>query len=394
METDQETRSSDWETPDLVRGTRVVIQSMPAPLSGRFGVIEDYDAAMHAYVVHVDGGNPRQIYRENLRIAPFDEITGEQLGFPAPVLKKVRRTNTRTKRDDAPADAPTERNYISAGDQLLLAVESDQFTLVELQGIRRLTRTEPHAFALSLAIDDSEVPRWVQKAQRKGKPQLGFKAGEAVYAQYSDGRFHPAKIKADLRDKFLVEWLGLEDGKERPIKKSLVCKRTSFSQLKNKPSFLGALAVAAGEQSKPGKRGRKRKNVEEDEEEENQEKRSDAPSVDEEDEEEEDGLGDYASSSSSGVDIECNRSVWKSQILPVLRLLRSSGITGFVDQSRKETFLLTGTATEDSFYDWLTDGAKKADKQPEVAGHEGFMWAAEVSSHAKNKSKMYEVKEI
>ena len=417
-------RITDWETPDLVRGTRVFIQSMPAPLSGRLGVIEDYDSTMHAYVVHVEGGNPRQIYRENLRIAPFDEVTGEQVGFPPAPVKKTRRTNTRTKREDAGTNDnadnanTAERSLIQAGDQLLLCIESDQFTLTELQGMRRLTKHEPHVFALSLGIDDAEVPRWIRKAQGRGnttrKSSAAFKSGESVYAQFTDGKFYPAKIKTDLRDKFLVEWVGgVEDDQQRPVKKSLVCKRTVFNQLKTKPSFLGALAVASGAEKSTTKRtGRPPKNAtSEDEEAESADERSDLVSVD--DEEEEGGLGDYASSSSSaeldwggvgGMGLGISRSIWKSQILPVVRLLRTAGIKGFVDVQRKETFLFPGMKgesaesenvkdLEESFLDWLSEAVRMS-KSIESRGIdetiseskeiEGFRWAAEIPFHEKD----------
>ncbi len=65
--------SNEWEAPDLVSGTRVIIQSMGAPFTGRLGVVESYDKSTYAYLVHVDGGNPRHLYIENMRIAELNE---------------------------------------------------------------------------------------------------------------------------------------------------------------------------------------------------------------------------------------------------------------------------------------------------------------------------------
>ena len=407
---------SEWDQPDLVKGTRVFIQSMPPPLSGRLGVIEDYDNTMHAYVVHVEGGNPRQIYRENLRIAPFDESTGEQIGFPVIVPKKTRRgphPRVKVQGTNEPDIVPEQdRNYISAGDQLLLCIENDQFTLTEVQGIRRLTKSEPHAFALSLGIDDIDVPRWVRKAQGRGnvsKRSANFRPGETVYAQWIDGRFYPGKIKQDLRDKFLIEWLGTgisgDESMPRPVKKSLVCKRSSFAHLKSKPSFLGALAVASGAETPraAGKRGRPRKEIVT-EEEENEDARSDVPSVDDQEDEEEEEFQEYASSSSSAADLEIanggiSRSVWKAQVLPVLRLLRSVGISGFVDSQRKQAFAFplksepsTTQNLEASFLDWVNDSAEQR-AAPEVAAVSGF-WACAIPINTDASMKKRRLEEL
>lgn len=238
-----------WDEPDLVPGTRIVVQSLPPPLNGRCGKVVDYDRASRAYVVHVDGGNPRTIYRENLRIME-DQST--------PVLPPKRqpgRPQSRARNVDVPSSNVS--SSVRPGDQILLCVEQFQFTLMEVTGIRRVCKSEPHSYAIAAVLDDSDVPAWMRKpppisaarppqSHKGGVRVPGFRIGDPVYAVWDqDGRWYPGRIREDYGvEKFEIEWVDKEAAPSL-VKKSLVCKRTTFDDLRNKPSYLGALNLAS-----------------------------------------------------------------------------------------------------------------------------------------------------
>lgn len=246
------------DEPDLVRGTRIAVQCLPPPLNGRCGKIVDYDRASQAYVVHVDGGNPRTLYRENLRILEDQSV---------PVIPVKRATG----RPQAPRAAPMRQSsgemgavhgthygggQIKPGDQILLCVEQFQFTLMEVTGIRKVCKSEPCSYAIAAILDDSDIPAWMKRpppvaarppSSRTGTgPKVpGFRIGDPIYAVWDqDGRWYPGKIRDDLGDKFEIEWADKE-AELSVVKKSLVCRRTPFDDLRNRPSYLGALNLAS-----------------------------------------------------------------------------------------------------------------------------------------------------
>jgi hypothetical protein len=246
------------DEPDLVRGTRIAVQCLPPPLNGRCGKIVDYDRASQAYVVHVDGGNPRTLYRENLRILEDQSV---------PIIPVKRATG----RPQAPRAAPLRQasgelgavhgthyggGQIKPGDQILLCVEQFQFTLMEVTGIRKVCKSEPCSYAIAAILDDSDIPGWMKRpppvgarppSSRAGTgPKVpGFRIGDPIYAVWDqDGRWYPGKIRDDLGDKFEIEWADKE-AELSVVKKSLVCRRTPFDDLRNRPSYLGALNLAS-----------------------------------------------------------------------------------------------------------------------------------------------------
>ena len=239
------------DEPDLVPGTRITVQSLPAPLNGRCGKVVDYDRASQAYIVHVDGGNPRTIYRENLRIM-------EDQSVPVVALKQrlapARISAPRAPRGD---QAPVVNgSQIKPGDQILLCIEQHQFTLLEVTGIRRVCKSEPHSFAIAASLDDSDVPAWMRKAPPQAvKPRPGgaraaivggFRIGDPVYAVWDqDGRWYPGRIREDIgNDKLEIEWLDKE-ALPSVVKRSLVCKRTTFEDLRNRPNYMASLNLAS-----------------------------------------------------------------------------------------------------------------------------------------------------
>jgi len=248
------------DQPDLVRGTRIAVQCLPPPLNGRCGKIVDYDSASQAYVVHVDGGNPRTLYRENLRILDDQSV---------PVMPVKRATG----RPQAPRSSAAIRHqggggeieagpthYVSGqikpGDQILLCVEQFQFTLMEVTGIRKVCKSEPCSYAIAAILDDADVPAWMKRpppvaarppSSRTGSgPKVpGFRVGDPIYAVWDqDGRWYPGKIFEDLGDRFEIEWSDKE-AELSVVKKSLVCRRTAFDDMRNRPSYLGALNLAS-----------------------------------------------------------------------------------------------------------------------------------------------------
>ena len=406
--------SNEWEAPDLVPGTRVVIQSLGPPFSGRLGIVETYDKATHAYLVHVDGGNPRHLYRENVRIADLNE---EELKL-LELNRKVRRGGTgatgrprgrprneeRMVRDEVGIDygeEAEEKKIVEMGDQLLVSIDGEQFTALELLGLKRVD-----ARVLALAVASEEVPKWMQRRTGAGGSVGKFQIGDAVYAQASDGKFYAGKIKHETKEKFLIEWTS-EDKKsagDKWIRKCAVCRRTSLDEINTRPGFFAALAVAAAKNQadvkrlgRPvgrgaGVRGRGLK-------EEGEDDQVDNPGMEDQPGESEAGVSvadeasdvanDEYESSSCTSDIEHNlgqeisRSTWKHQVLPAIRLLRKVGIAAFSDVGRRETFEIIENRPEleDSFLDWLNVAARqgrsvvqtavKAEPRPVV-------WASEV----------------
>jgi hypothetical protein len=240
--------------PDLVPGTRIVVQSLPPPLSGRSGKVVDYDRASQAYVIAVDGGNPRTIYRENLRIMADQSV-------PVAVPKRVPVTSRPAQQSRAPVSRYASgesvgvsggQSSIRPGDQVLLCLEQHQFTLLEVTGIRRVSRGEPVSYAMAAVIDDADVPGWMRKPPpaaagrpKPGSKLPGFHAGDPVYAMWEqDGRWYPGRVREEyLGDKLEIQWLDKDAGTS-VVKKSLVCKRTSFDDLRNKQTYLGSLNLA------------------------------------------------------------------------------------------------------------------------------------------------------
>ena len=246
---------------DLVPGTRIVVQSLPAPLNGRCGKVVDYDRVSKAYIVHVDGGNPRTIYRENLR------IMADQSTPVLPPKRQPGRPQTRLIRDHHPNPSSYASPSVRPGDQVLLCLEQFQFTLMEVTGIRRVCKSEPCSYAIAAVLDDSDIPGWMRKpppvAGKNATRVPGFRVGDPVYAVWDqDARWYPGRVKEDYVEKFEIEWV---DPSAAPslVKKSLVCKRTTFDDLRNRPSYLAALNVAS---RTGGMRGLKASVVEEEKE--------------------------------------------------------------------------------------------------------------------------------
>jgi hypothetical protein len=403
---------------------------MGAPFSGRLGIVESYDKGTHAYLVHVDGGNPRHLYRENIRIAELNE---EELKL-AELNRKVRRTREggtgrprgRPRNEDRLARLQMEggggeylveeevqmaeegeKKFVEMGDQLLLSIDGEQFTALELLGLKRVD-----ARVLALAVGSEEVPKWMQRRSATtggGK----FQIGDAVYAQASDGKFYAGKIKHETKEKFLIEWTSEEKkAGDKWIRKCAVCRRTALEEMQTRPGFFAALAVASaktytenaarrgnGRSGRGGGRGRATKEegggIEMEEEEEEGEVKageSDAVSVDEASELNE--HDEYESSSCTSdiehsIGQEISRSTWKHQVLPAIRLLRQVGISAYSDVARRETFEFSDSRLdlEDSFFDWLnvaartSDGRNVATKQPRPV-----LWASEVADNSANPS--------
>lgn len=207
------------EEPDLVPGTRIVVQSLPPPLNGRSGKVVDFDRASQAYVVHVDGGNPRTLYRENLRIL-------EDQSVPVVAVKRAAggrpQSSAAHSRTALPSQPPVHATQIKPGDQILLCVEQHQFALMEVTGLRRVCKAEPHSFAIAAVLDDADVPSWMRKpvpqAARPRAPGTrstivgSFRIGDPVYAVWDqDGRWYPGRIREDVgSEKFEIEWFDKE----------------------------------------------------------------------------------------------------------------------------------------------------------------------------------------
>lgn len=206
------------DDPDLVPGTRIVVQSLPPPLNGRSGKVVDFDRASQAYVVHVDGGNPRTLYRENLRIM-------EDQSVPVMPVKRSAggRPQSASNRPVAPLlAAPVHASQIKPGDQILLCVEQHQFALMEVTGLRRVCKSEPHSFAIAAVLDDADVPTWMRKPiPQAARPRAAggrsaivgsFRVGDPVYAVWDqDGRWYPGRIREDVGgDKLEIEWFDKE----------------------------------------------------------------------------------------------------------------------------------------------------------------------------------------
>ena len=235
---------------DLVPGTRIVVQSLPPPLNGRCGKVVTFDPASQAYVVHVDGGNPRTLYRENLRIME------DQSTPVVPVKRQVGRPQAAPRQPRLEGGlGGSSYQSVRPGDQILLCVEQFQFTLMEVTGIRRLCKAEPHSYAIAAVLDDADIPGWMRKpppvaarpphSAGANKRVPGFRLGDPIYAVWdTDGRWYPGKIREDLNDRFEIEWMDKEAAPSL-VKKSLVCKRTAFEDLRNRPSYLAALNLAS-----------------------------------------------------------------------------------------------------------------------------------------------------
>jgi hypothetical protein len=243
------------EEPDLVPGTRIMVQSLPPPLNGRSAKIVDYDRASQAYIVHVDGGNPRTLYRENLRILEDQSVPLPQ---PKRATGRPQATRVTSSRERSSAEMSSighhqlTGNQIRSGDQILLCIEQHQFTLMEVTGIRRVCKSEPQSFAIAAILDDGDVPAWMRKpppqaaSRSKGLKGLpGFRIGDAVYAVWDqDGRWYPGRIREEYTDKFEIEWLD-KDASPSLVKKNMVCKRTSFDDLRSRPNYIAALNLAS-----------------------------------------------------------------------------------------------------------------------------------------------------
>ena len=244
------------DEPDLVPGTRISVQSLPPPLNGRCGKVVDYDRASQAYIVHVDGGNPRTIYRENLKILEDQSVpvipVKQRAAPPGGRVSVVRGMA-------APLGQPAAvggGSQIKPGDQILLCVEQHQFTLLEVTGLRRVCKSEPHSFAIAASLDDADVPSWMRKPPPQparprtagGKAPIvgGFRTGDPVYAVWDqDGRWYPGRIREDVgSDKLEIEWLDKE-AMPSIVKRNLVCKRTTFEDLRNKPNYMSSLNLAS-----------------------------------------------------------------------------------------------------------------------------------------------------
>ena len=212
------------DEPDLVPGTRIVVQSLPPPLNGRSGKVVDFDRASQAYVVHVDGGNPRTLYRENLRIMEDQSV---------PVMPVKRATGGRPQSASAASrgagassafvPSAVHASQIKPGDQVLLCVEQHQFALMEVTGLRRVCKAEPHSFAIAAVLDDADVPAWMRKPiPQAARPRAAgssrstvvgsFRVGDPVYAVWDqDGRWYPGRIREDIGgDKLEIEWFDKE----------------------------------------------------------------------------------------------------------------------------------------------------------------------------------------
>ena len=86
-------------------------------------------------------------------------------------------------------------------------------------------------------------------------------------------------------------------------------------------------------------------------------------------------------------------------MLPVLRLLRSVGISGFVDSQRKQAFAFplksepsTTQNLEASFLDWVNDSAEQR-AAPEVAAVSGF-WACAIPINTDASMKKRRLEEL
>lgn len=345
------------EEPDLVPGTRIVVQSLPPPLNGRCGKVVDFDRASQAYVVHVDGGNPRTLYRENLRIL-------EDQSVPVQPVKRAAPRPQTTSAPRVPTGASREAlagSQIKPGDQILLCVEQYQFTLMEVTGLRRVVKADPHSFAIAAVLDDADVPAWMRKPPpqaRKAAPAGGFRIGDPVYAVWDqDGRWYPGRIREDVgADKFEIEWLDKE-AVPSLAKKSLVCKRTTFDDLRNRPNYMAALNLAA---RTPGFRGLKAQATYEEDDEEN-------------DRAEENKLKSAAAAadlfgSNAG---EMSQDEWNT-VLKAMRVLSRFHVDGLVSSKRGEVFHVPAKLAKDadqkttspdwdvdassSLHAWLTEG--------------------------------------
>lgn len=240
------------EEPDLVPGTRITVQSLPAPLNGRSGKVVDYDRASQAYIVHVDGGNPRTIYRENLRIMEDQSVPVIPVKQRIPPAR-ISAPRANMGRGDQQMVAGSQ---IKPGDQILLCIEQHQFTLLEVTGMRRVCKAEPHSFAIAATLDDSDVPGWMRKPPpQAAKPRPGggkaaivggFRIGDPVYAVWDqDGRWYPGRIREDIgNEKLEIEWLDKE-ALPSVVKRSMVCKRTTFDDLRNRPNYMASLNLAS-----------------------------------------------------------------------------------------------------------------------------------------------------
>jgi len=131
---------------------------------------------------------------------------------------------------------------------------------MEVTGIRKVCKSEPQSYAIAAILDDSDIPGWMKKpppiAARpptsssgrtggsSGSKVPGFRISDPVYAVWDeDGRWYPGRIKDDFGDRFEIEWMDKE-AIPSVIKKSLVCRRTTFDDLRNRSSYLGALNLA------------------------------------------------------------------------------------------------------------------------------------------------------
>jgi hypothetical protein len=349
------------DEPDLVPGTRITVQSLPPPLNGRNGKVVDYDRASQAYIVHVDGGNPRTIYRENLRIMKDQSV---------PVMPvKQRAPPARLQAPRGPAPVPVGGSQIKPGDQILLCIEQHQFTLLEVSGIRRVCKSEPHSFAIAANLDDPDVPAWMRKPPPQaarprtagGKNTIvgGFRPGDAVYAVWDqDGRWYPGSVRDDVgSDKLEIEWLDKE-ALPSVVKRNMVCKRTTFEDLRNKPNYLGCLNLASRTGGmkglKPGK---------------------DYEDEDAEDKEEEQRIrANQAAAELFGKPVsegDLSQDEWNT-VLKAMKVLSRFGVDGLVSSQRSEVFHIPpkfagevegkenksewDLAGSSSLHSWLTEG--------------------------------------
>ena len=376
------------DEPDLVPGTRITVQSLPPPLNGRCGKVVDYDRASQAYVVHVDGGNPRTIYRENLRILEDQSVqvvpVKRAAGRPhTGRISQVRRDGDGMGPSSSAAHHVGGGSQIRPGDQILLCVEQYQFTLMEVTGIRRVCKSEPQSYAIAAILDDADIPAWMRKPppaaanKAKGLKGLpGFRVGDAIYAVWDqDGRWYPGRIREEYSEKFEVEWLD-KDADPSVVKKNLVCKRTSFDDLRNRPSYMAALNLAARTAGMKGLRGQAAMADDED---------GDDEAMKRVKEEELKRRADEAAAELFGgkrADSEMSQEDWNT-VIRAMKILNRFGVDGLTSSKRGEVFYvppkfpksvadnqpplvktevpLTGEANWDTkasstLHSWLTEG--------------------------------------
>lgn len=343
----------EQEEPDLVPGTRITVQSLPPPLNGRNGKVVDFDRASQAYIVHVDGGNPRTLYRENLRIMEDQSV---------PVIPvKQRAPPARLAPPRGAAPLPVGGSQIKPGDQILLCIEQHQFTLLEVSGIRRVCKAEPHSFAIAATLDDPDVPVWMRKPPpQPARPRTaggrapvvgGFRPGDAVYAVWDqDGRWYPGRVRDDVgSDKLEIEWLDKE-ALPSVVKRNMVCKRTTFEDLRNRPNYLGCLNLAS---RSGGLKSLKGQQVYEDDEEDEEMK-----------EEEMKNRSAAAAAELFGkpaAEGDLSQEEWNT-VLKAMKILSRFHVDGLVSSKRSEVLYIPGgkenwdLAGSSSLHAWLTEG--------------------------------------